>query len=226
MSQRGAELLLNQLRLKKELWVCVATDASPRGLYEHLAHNYQETPQLFDKLSILKLDEWGGIPLNDPHSCHSYVQDFLLKPLNISPDRYIAFDSEADNVENDCQRIQQSIDKRQSIDVCILGLGQNGHLGFNEPADFLQRDCHIAQLSTLTMQHNMVQSMARCPTYGMTVGLKDIMQSKKIILLIAGQNKKAIFNSLMSKRISTQLPASLLWLHEDVECFVKRSKLT
>ena len=220
MSQRGTELVMNELRTKEDLWVCAATGESPRGLYERLAHNYRETPQSFDKLSILKLDEWGGIPLNDPHSCHSYLQNALVKPMNLSPDRFIAFDSEADNLENACQRIQQTIDERSFIDVCILGLGKNGHLGFNEPADFLQPDCHIAQLSTLTMQHTMVQSMVQNPTYGLTVGIKGIMQSTKIILLVTGQHKKDIFSRLMSKRINTQLPASLLWLHGNVECLV------
>jgi galactosamine-6-phosphate isomerase len=221
MSQRGTELLMNELRTKKDLLVCAATGESPRELYERLAHNYRETPQLFDKLSILKLDEWGGIPLSDPHSCHSYLQNALVKPMNLSPDRFIAFDSEADNVENACQRIQQFIDARGHIDVCILGLGKNGHLGFNEPADFWQPDCHIAQLSTLTMQHNMVQSMVHNPTYGLTVGIKSIMQSTKIILLITGQHKKDAYNRLMSKRISTQLPASLLWVHAHVECLCR-----
>ncbi len=220
MSQRAADLLLTALKAKKDLLVCAATGGSPRGLYERLAENYLKTPHLFENLSILKLDEWGGIPLTDPHSCHSYLQEQVIKPLKISPDRYVAFNSEAENVENECARIQQEIDRLGPIDICILGLGKNGHLGLNEPADFLQRDCHIAQLSTLTMQHEMVQSMAQNPTYGLTLGMTGILQSKKIILLIAGTNKENDIKSLLTQQITTQMPASFLWLHGNVECLI------
>src|SRR5206468_371390 len=110
--------------------------------------------------------------------CQTYLKENVLKPLKISTDRYFEFNSEAENVVEECKRIQKIIDEEGPIDFCILGLGKNGHLGFNEPADFLQRDCHIAKLADSTVQHSMVQSMAQSPTFGMTVGLKDILNSK------------------------------------------------
>jgi galactosamine-6-phosphate isomerase len=149
----------------------------------------------------------------------------VLTPLGITDDRFIEFNSEAENVTDECKRIQQAIDQTGPIDCCILGLGKNGHLGFNEPADFLQRDCHIAHLASTTVQHSMVQTMPSTPTFGMTVGLRDILQSKKIILLITGAQKQDAIKRLMTREIATQLPASFLWLHTNVECLVDKASL-
>lgn len=225
MSNGAADLLVADLKKNKDLLVCSATGASPLGLYEDLAKVYQRDANLFDRLRILKLDEWGGIPMSDPDSCHSYLQKNVLKPLKISPDRFIEFNSEANNVEEECKRIQQTIDAIGPIDFCVLGLGKNGHLGFNEPAEFLQRDCHIARLANSTVQHSMVQSMSQIPTFGMTVGLKDILNSKKVLLFVTGGGKQEAIKRLMTGKISTQLPASFLWLHANVECLIDKTSL-
>jgi galactosamine-6-phosphate isomerase len=220
MSQQAAALLLADLQQKKDLLVCAATGGSPEGMYAEISTVFQQEPTLFADLRILKLDEWGGIPLSDPNSCHSYLETHVLNPLQIKAERYTAFNSEVDDLEVECRRIQSAIDQLGGIDVCVLGLGKNGHLGFNEPADFLHKDCHIAHLSPLTLQHNMTQTMSQTPTFGMTVGMQAILQAKKIILLITGTGKQAVAQTLLSGRISTQLPASLLWLHSGVECLI------
>src|SRR6266566_2330277 len=181
MSESAADVFVADLRKKKDLLLCSATGSSPLGLYQRLAKMYLNEADLFDQMRILKLDEWGGIPLADSNSCQTYLKENVLSPLKISSNRFIEFNSEA-NVVEECKRIQRIIDQISPIDFCILGLGKNGHLGFNEPADFLQRDCHIAKLADSTVQHSMVQSMAQSPTFGMTVGMKDILNSKKILL--------------------------------------------
>jgi galactosamine-6-phosphate isomerase len=225
MSESAAALLVTELKIKKGSLVCCATGGSPSGFYQRLVKINSTDPGLFDGMRILKLDEWGGIPMTDPNSCHSYLQENVLIPLKISSDRYIAFDSEVENVEGECKRIQQIIDQTGPIDFCILGLGKNGHLGFNEPADFLQPDCHVAKLASTTVQHNMVQTMPTTPTFGMTIGLKDILNSDKILLLITGSHKQDVIKRLMTKEITTQLPASLLWLHSNVECLIDKTSL-
>jgi galactosamine-6-phosphate isomerase len=225
LSACAADLFVAQLTKRKDALVCCATGGSPQGLYQRLSELYSNEADLFDLLRILKLDEWGGIPMTDPNSCHSYLQQYVLTPLKISPERYIAFDSEARNVEGECNRIQQVIDQTGPIDFCILGLGKNGHLGFNEPAPFLQGDCHIAKLASTTVQHSMVQTMPKTPTFGMTIGLKDILNAKKILLLITGSHKQEAIKKLMTREITTQLPASFLWLHPNVECLIDKTSL-
>lgn len=225
LSEGASNLFIQELTIKKNLLACCATGGSPSGFYERLVQRHDRDHNLFDQLQILKLDEWGGISMSDPSSCQSYLKEKVLTPLHISGQRYIEFNSEADNVNDECQRIQQTIDQIGPIDICILGLGKNGHLGFNEPADFLQRDCHIAKLATSTVQHNMVQTMNKIPTFGMTVGLKDILNSKKILLLVTGTGKQEAIKKLMTKEITTQLPASFLWLHPNVECLIDKAIL-
>lgn len=109
--------------------------------------------------------------------------------------------------------------------MCILGLGRNGHIAFNEPGEIMYPYCHVAALSAQSMQHDMAKAMKEKPTYGMTIGMRDILQAKKIILLIAGSNKDLIFERLLEQKIATYLPASLLWLHRDVTCFVDNSTI-
>jgi galactosamine-6-phosphate isomerase len=225
MSKHAATIFLQQLQQKKDLLVCAATGGSPTGLYAQLAAAYADDAALFEHLRILKLDEWGGIPMTDPNSCHAYLQAHLLAPLQVAADRYLAFNSEVADPLAECNRLQKELDRQGPIDCCILGLGKNGHLGFNEPAEFLQPDCHIAQLLPTTLQHNMAQSMSQRPTFGMTVGMRSILQSKKIILLISGKGKQTIIKKLLTQLVSTQLPASMLWLHGDVECLIDRGSV-
>lgn len=223
MSAFASLLVLNELRKKQYLLICAATGGSPEVLYQMLEKRYQFDPELFEKLRVLKLDEWGGIPMSDPGSCHSYLTEKVLKPLHVSSDRYLAFDSGAEDLSEECRRIQEEIDHTGPIDCCILGLGKNGHIGFNEPASSLQSDSHIAKLSAETIEHSMVQAMSQIPSFGMTVGMKGIMRSKKILLLITGTGKQEAIKKLMDREISTQFPASFLWLHGDVECLIDKT---
>lgn len=225
MSDFAAEMLVASLKIKKDLLVCSATGGSPLGLYQRLAKANSKDGGLFNSIRILKLDEWGGIPMSDPNSCHSYLLENVLTPLKVSEDRYLAFDSESKDVAVECKRIQETIDNTGPIDLCILGLGKNGHLGFNEPAAFMQPACHIAKLASSTVQHSMVQTMPKTPTFGMTVGLKDILSSRQVLLLVTGADKQDVIKRLMTKEITTQIPASFLWLHANVECLIDKTCL-
>lgn len=220
MSRSCARYILDALKRDPEQLLCTATGHSPTGVYQEWTKACQTEPQPFEKLKIIKLDEWGGISMDDPGSCETFMQDHLLSNLNIGRDRYISFASNADSPEKECDRVQKELEQQGPIDICLLGLGKNGHIGLNEPAAFLSPHCHVARLSEATLRHQMTGLMKSKPGYGLTLGMTDILSSKKIILLITGAGKKDIFAQLMSKKISTWLPASLLWEHADVECFV------
>lgn len=220
MTQSCNDSLIADLKEKKRQFICAATGNSPKGVYEKLAITYKDEPGLFEKLKVIKLDEWGGIPASDPNSCETFIQERILRPLNISSNRYISFESNPASPEKECERIQKEIQKNGAIDICILGLGKNGHIGFNEPANELTPFCHVARLSDESLQHQMVNSMKNRPAYGLTLGMADILQSKKIILLLTGSNKKKVIDKLLTKQITPQLPASFLWLHQNVVCYV------
>lgn len=220
LSNLAATMVLDELSKKQDLLICTATGHSPTGLYQQLGAQALKNGALFKSIRIIKLDEWGGIPMDDDITCESYLKKNLLTPLKVDTDRYISFNTNAENISIECERIQKTLKEKGPIDICILGLGANGHIGFNEPASFLQPDCHQAVLSPQSLSHQMIESAQNKPTYGLTLGIKNILDSKKIILLITGANKHQVTKQLLSKKVTTQLPASLLWLHPYVECLI------
>lgn len=220
MSQWAHDSIVSDLKHNPKQLLCLATGNSPTGLYNLISATYKTQPQYFKDFNIIKLDEWGGIDLNDPSSCEFYLRKHILKPLEILEDRFISFKSNTDTPEKECERIQNELDEKGPIDICILGIGVNGHIGFNEPADSLSANCHVGPLAQTSMQHQMVDKISDKPNYGLTLGMAEILQSKKIILLITGSNKEKITKQLLTKNITTHLPASLLWLHSNVECYI------
>ncbi len=225
MSTLAAELVQEELEKKPGLLFCAATGNSPAGLYEEMSARSRITPGLFEQFRIIKLDEWGGVPENHPVTCEYFIRNRLLEPLAISTERYLTFHSDPEDPQQECLAIRTTLLEKGPIDLCILGLGQNGHLGFNEPAAELEPYCHVAELSEKSLEHNMIASMEVKPRYGITLGMQEILSSGKIILLVTGEGKREMVAKLMEGQITTHLPASLLWTHRNVVCFLDRSVL-
>jgi galactosamine-6-phosphate isomerase len=163
--------------------------------------------------------------MDNPGTCESFLQKHLIGPLEIDSKRYISFQSDPKDPDKECTRIEDELQKKGPVDICILGLGMNGHLALNEPGNFLESNIHIAKLSELTLTHSMVQQMSALPSYGLTLGMKDILESSLILLLISGVKKKNITAEFLKKNITTELPASFLWLHSNVVCLIDREAL-
>jgi galactosamine-6-phosphate isomerase len=222
LSRDAASLIINELKRNKNALVCAATGGSPTGTYAALKRHFDLHPGLFSGIRVIKLDEWGGLLKSNPSTCESYLQEHLTGPLQIAPDRYISFDSDSKNPVEECKRIEQELQRAGPIDICILGLGMNGHLALNEPGTFLETGPHIAKLSESSLTHPMIGGHEAKPSYGLTLGMADIFQSRYILLLISGAKKKAITSALLKGQISTALPASFLWLHPNVVCMIDR----
>ncbi len=225
LSREAASLIIKELQRKKNALLCAATGNSPEGTYKLLSERYKKEPGLFSFLRIIKLDEWGGIPMNNPGTCESFLQKHLIGPLEIDSRKYISFQSDPKDPDKECAKIEDELEKNGPIDICILGLGMNGHLALNEPGNFLESAIHVAKLSEITLTHSMVHQMGDLPSYGLTLGMKDILQSSFILLLISGIKKKNITTAFLKKNITTELPASFLWLHPNVVCLIDRVAL-
>jgi galactosamine-6-phosphate isomerase len=223
MSLKAGSFVISEIQKNETMLLCAATGNSPAGLYQEMAGKSASQRRIFKNLKVIKLDEWGGVPENHPVTCEYYLRNRLLDPLEISAKNYISFASNPLESEEECKRIQSALDQQGPIDLCILGLGNNGHLGFNEPGPSLEPHCHVVKLSEASLQHTMVRSMEIKPPFGLTLGMKDILSARKILLLIAGENKEPVINRLLQRTISTELPASFLWLHQDVECIIDQS---
>ncbi len=225
LSVHAAQLIANEVSHKPDLLFCAATGGSPTGMYAEMKQAEESHPGLYGQMRVIKMDEWGIIPLSHPDSCESYLKHHLLGPLQISDSRYVGFDTAPELQAQECQRIETYIHDQGPFDICILGLGKNGHIAFNEPADALVAEFHKATLATTTIQHDATLSQGAEPAYGLCVGMAGIMQTKKIIFLVTGKGKQDAIRAILDGGISTQLPASFLWMHPNVECLIDRNSL-
>ena len=217
LNELTSEFIINDLQQNPKSLICAATGNSPTGVYKKLVEKKKNIDT--SGLRFIKLDEWYGLGINDEGSCEKYLHEQLFNPLGISSKRYISFDGKTADPEKELQNVTSYLDEHGPIDLCILGLGKNGHIAFNEPADTLHPRAHMAPLSSTSLEHTMIKGTGEQIKYGMTLGMTDILQAKKIIMLVNGTHKNAIMQKLMEQKISTQLPASFLWLHADVQCF-------
>lgn len=223
MSKGGFEIVRSEIEKKPDLLFCVASGGSPSGLYSEMVNHQNQDPKFCSKLLVVKLDEWGGLEPGSTFTSEYDVQTKFIHPLDISEDRYLTIDPFTANPAAECERMKTEIENSGPIDICILGIGVNGHIALNEPSDKLQVGFHIAELAESTLANGMIKSLAQPPTFGMTMGVGEILRSKKIILFIAGSGKKEAFQKLLKAEISTQFPASLLWLHPNVDVLVDQS---
>jgi galactosamine-6-phosphate isomerase len=212
VSQYAADWLINRLRARPAMLLCLATGATPMRTYALLAEHAANLPSLVEQCRILKLDEWGGLSMSDPATCEQHLRAALITPLGLS-ERYTAFDSQPRDPQLECARVAQWLQENGPIDTCVLGLGANGHLGFNEPAACLQPHAHVAQLSESSLAHAMLGEGGARPTYGLTLGMADILQSRHVLLLVTGAAKRGPVEQLLAGRITTQFPATLLHAH-------------
>ncbi len=225
LSDLAAKQIESYLLHKPKQWLAMATGNSPIGVYANLVATYSRNPALFEQMGVVKLDEWCGIASDAPFSCESFLHEHIIKPMQIDADRYISLNGDAADPELETERIGQRLLEMGGIDGCVLGLGKNGHLGFNEPGEMLKAHAHVATLSKTSQQHGMIAGAIRRPAKGLTLGMADIMGAELVILLVTGSGKSECWKTLESGQITTQCPASLLHLHQNVFCFVDRSSL-
>jgi galactosamine-6-phosphate isomerase len=216
--RRAADSAAESIRRKPSLLFCAASGQSTASLYAALAARRDRFP--VEELRVIQLDEWGGLTADDSRSCAFYIRERLLHPLGIPPDRFCGFHSVAAPPERECERISACLTQSGPIDLCVLGLGRNGHLALNEPGDYLRPFCHVASLTAASTEHAMLKGGATKPTHGLTLGMADILSARKILMMVTGAGKEDAKREFLSGLISTRLPASFLWLHPDVECYI------
>lgn len=221
MSQLGANILLNTVKTNPNARICLATGGSPERMYEIFAETVNKENIDLSNVTFVKLDEWYDVEEYAPCTCNLFIKEKLLDKLNCKPKEMISFQTKGDDFLEDCERIQSYLNENP-LDVMILGLGMNGHLGLNEPADSLILDAHLTNLSEITKTHDMTSGISL--TRGITIGLKSIFESKHILMLISGNKKEDAYARFMSREISTQTPASLLWLHQNCTTIIDTEK--
>jgi galactosamine-6-phosphate isomerase len=218
MSRRAASELSAALATDPRLLLCAASGATPSRAYELLSQEARLRADAFRGLRVMGLDEWGGLGPEDAAGSSFQIRRQLIEPLALPADRSFTFRGDAPDPRAECARIAAILDEQGPIDVAVLGLGQNGHLGLNEPATELQPHAHVAELSPESRKHPMLASAAQAPRYGLTLGIADLLRARRVLLLVSGAHKRDVLARLVKGGITTALPGSLLRLHADTLC--------
>lgn len=218
MCRKAAQLIEAQITLKPDSVLGLATGSTPLGIYKLLVEWYQNGELDFSKVMTVNLDEYYGLSPESEQSYHYYMNKNLFSKININPDNTYLPDGTCLNAEYECRRYQELTDSLGGIDLQLLGLGHNGHIGFNEPSDGFSKDVHLVDLSDSTIEANrrFFASEEEVPRQAYTMGIGTIFQAKKIVLVVNGEGKKDILRRVLHGPICPQIPATILKLHTDV----------
>lgn len=216
MSREGAVVMGRALAGRPDLLLCTATGSSPTRAYELFVAECLRAEGVAARLRVLKLDEWGGLPEGNPSTCGAYLRRTLAGPLGFGTERFEGFCCEPRDPEAECRRVSGWLREHGPIDLCVLGLGLNGHLGFNEPGAALRPYAHVAELSETSLAHGMLAEGGVRPRYGMTIGMAEILGAREILVLVSGASKREAWRRLLEPRVDAGFPGSFLWLHPRV----------
>lgn len=218
LSKQAAKLVASQVILKPDSVLGLATGSTPIGLYQNLIRYYQQGELDFSKIVSFNLDEYYPISPKNDQSYRYYMNENLFRHINLPLQNTFVLNGEAEDVEGECAAYEQKIAAYGGIDLQILGIGQNGHIAFNEPEEHLTAQTHITGLTENTIQANarLFASPAEVPKQALTVGMATILKSRKIILLANGTAKHQAVTELLGNTLSTGNPSTLLKLHPDV----------
>lgn len=210
LSRSAADILLSTVKENPKAAIIIATGSTPTLTYQLWVRDLLAQNIPTDNLTIIKLDEWGGLPMDHPSTCETYIRTYIFDPLKLREDQFISFQSQPEVPEQECLRIAQEIQRLRSIDICALGIGKNGHLGFNEPSDTWSTVPFVATLTKESLGHDMLQGDSSKVTFGITLGLNTIRQSKHILVLANGTAKTDIVNTALRGPVTPRCPASIL----------------
>lgn len=222
MSTAAAEIIEKTVRNNPKAVIVLATGHSPLLAYRIFVENVKKNGLNVSGVTFVKLDEWLGPDSRDEATCEYFLRKELLEPLKIKEEKYLHFSSEAEDEEAECARIEKEYEKLDKVDLVILGIGRNGHLGLNEPGEILLGGVHAVDLDTKTRNHEMLSHTKYPVVKGITLGMKNLFRGEKILLLADGKEKEKGLSCYLDDQITTKTPVSLLKLHPDCVCIVNR----
>lgn len=228
MSRVAANILSAQVIMKPDCVLGLATGSSPVGTYEQLIRWYQKGDLDFSTVTTINLDEYKGLAPTDSQSYRYFMNTHLFNAVNIDKARTFVPDGLESNSEKACQAYNEIIRNCGGIDLQLLGLGLNGHIGFNEPGAAFEKETHCVDLTPSTIDANsrFFDSLDKVPKQAYTMGIKSIMQAKKIVVIVSGKEKASILKEAFFGPITPQIPASVLQLHNDVTVVADEESLS
>lgn len=221
ISVAAAEEFISSMRSSPMPLCCIASGDSPVGLYKELSRRYIQKELDISKWHFAGLDEWLGMNGTDEGSCTYMLDQFVTQPLKLSQQQTCFFDGRTNDAAAECLRVEQFIYRHGGLDVAVLGLGLNGHLGLNEPGTSFSARAHVSEISAMTQ--SVGQKYFSEPTKltnGITLGLANLMEAKNVILIVSGERKAAIVKQVIEGDITELVPASILQRHPSCSIYL------
>lgn len=218
MSRKAANIISAQIIMKPNCVLGLATGSTPIGTYDQLVEWYHKGDLDFSGVTSVNLDEYKGLSADNDQSYRYFMNTHLFDRVNIDKNRtYVPNGLEADS-EKACSDYNHIISEVGGVDLQLLGLGHNGHIGFNEPGAAFEKETHCVDLTQSTIDANarFFATLDDVPKQAYTMGIKTIMQAKKIVVVVSGEDKANIVKKAFFGPITPQVPASVLQLHNDV----------
>jgi len=218
MSRKAANILSAQVIMKPHCVLGLATGSTPEGVYKQLIEWYNKGDIDFSEVKSVNLDEYKGLYPSDPQSYHYYMKEKFFNHINIREENTYLPNGVAEDVEAECKRYNEVITSLGGVDLQLLGIGTNGHIGFNEPKEAFERETHCVALTKETIEANarFFENEEDVPKYAISMGIKSIMQAKKIVLVASGSAKAEALYQTFYGPITPAVPSSILQLHNDV----------
>ena len=218
MSRKAANITSAQVIMKPNCVLGLATGSTPIGTYDQLVEWYIKGDLDFSEVTTVNLDEYKGLPRTNDQSYYYFMHQHLFDRVNIDPERTNVPNGMEPDAEKECGRYEELIRSLGGVDLQLLGLGHNGHIGFNEPGEAFEKETHCVDLTESTIEANkrFFASADDVPKQAYTMGIKTIMQAKKILIVVNGENKADIVERAFFGPVTPEVPASILQLHNDV----------
>lgn len=224
MSDMAAEIIANKIKEKKAPILGLATGSTPIGTYEKLVEKYQNKEISFENVISYNLDEYCGIDRSHPQSYYYFMHDHLFNHVNIKEENVHLPQAFGDDLDACAKQYNDALNQVK-VDLQLLGIGGNGHIGFNEPGTSFDQETFVVELTDKTRQDNkrFFNSIDEVPTHAMTMGIKNIMNSEEILMLISGENKADTVVKLLSNEITENFPASILHKHPNTTVIIDQA---
>ena len=217
MSRKAANIISAQVIMKPDCVLGLATGSTPIGLYQQLVEWYEKGDLDFSEVRTVNLDEYKGLSRENDQSYYYFMHHNLFDHVNLPAENSHLPNGMEPDSDKECRRYSELIRSMGGVDLQLLGIGHNGHIGFNEPGDAFDNDVHCVDLTQSTIEANkrFFASADDVPKQAYTMGIKTIMQAKKILIVASGEDKAAIVRDAFFGPITPKVPASVLQLHND-----------
>jgi len=216
LSDFAATDIADAIKNKPSLVLCLASGDTPKLTVDLLVKKIKEEKINYSKITFIGLDEWVGLPPTNTGSCHYFFQNKLIGPLQLKPSQYFLFDALADDLQNECKKMDQFINDKNGIDIMLVGIGMNGHIGFNEPGTSFNSLSHVIELDEITRSVGQKYFNEQVELgKGITIGFKHLLNTKKVFLMANGSKKAEVIKKTVEGPVTESFPASIMQKHNN-----------